>query len=102
MRSEGSVTERIKMPIRRYGGEGVFTPKAISEMSKALTDTAEILGIGNDEKKLEPIAKFLIRLAQEDPSLNAAALLDRAVAALGGAAYRNVHAIHIAARSASA
>jgi hypothetical protein len=39
------------MPIRRYVGEGVFTPKAISEMSKALADTAEILGVGSDEKK---------------------------------------------------
>jgi|HubBroStandDraft_3_1064219.scaffolds.fasta_scaffold853303_2 hypothetical protein len=81
------------MPIRRYVGEGVFTPKAISEMSKALADTAEILGIGSDEKGRETIAQFLIRLAREDASLNAAALRDRAVAALGGEAFRNAHSI---------
>jgi hypothetical protein len=33
------------------------------------------------------VAKFIIRLAQEGASLDAAALRDRAVAALGGVAY---------------
>jgi hypothetical protein len=75
------------MPIRRYVGEGVFTPQALSEMNRALTDTAEILGIGSDENQRQAIAKFIIRLAREDDSLDAAELRDRAVTALGGVAY---------------
>jgi hypothetical protein len=76
------------MPIRRYVEKGaVFTPRAISEMSKALEGATEILGIAPDGKQRQAVAKFIIRLAQEDGSLDAAALRDRAVAALGGVAY---------------
>ena len=78
------------MPIRRYLGEGgFFRPKAISALSKALVETTEILGIEGDEIKRQAVARFLIRLAREDASLDAAALRDRAVAALGGVAYSN-------------
>jgi hypothetical protein len=76
------------MPIRRYVEKGaVFTPQAISAMSKALEGATEILGIAPDGKQRQAVAKFIIRLAQEDGSLDAAALRDRAVAALGGVAY---------------
>jgi hypothetical protein len=76
------------MPIRRYVTSGVvFAPKALSAMSKALEATTESLGAGGDEAKRQVIAKFIIRLAQEDASIDAAALSDRAVAALGGVAY---------------
>ena len=72
------------MPIRRYVKNGVvFTPQALSSMSRALEATTETLGIGSDEAKRRAVAKFIIRLAQEDDSLDAAALRDRAVAALG-------------------
>jgi hypothetical protein len=80
------------MPIRRYMQKGaVFTPQALSAMSQALTDTVEILGIGSDEAKRRDIARFIIRLALEDDSLDAAPLRDRAVAALGGVAYCGLH-----------
>lgn len=72
------------MPIRRYLEVGIFTPKTISAMGQALEATAEILGIGNDEAKRRAIARFLIRVAKEDDRLDATALRDRAVAALGG------------------
>jgi hypothetical protein len=76
------------MPIRRYMQKGaVFTPQALSAMSQALTDTVEILGIGSDEAKRRDVARFIIRLMQEDGSLDAITLRDRAVAALGGIAY---------------
>ena len=75
------------MPIRRYVDEGVFSSEALSAMGKALEATTETLGIGNDETKRRAIAKFIIRLAQEDDSLDAAALRDRTVTALGGVAY---------------
>jgi hypothetical protein len=76
------------MPIRRYVKNGaVFTPQALSAMGKALEATTETLGIGSDEAKRQVVARFIIRLAQEDESLDAAALRDRAVAALGGVAY---------------
>ena len=76
------------MPIRRYVQEGaVFTPQALSAMSQALTDTVEILGIGSEEAKRRDVARFIIRLMQEDGSLDAITLRDRAVAALGGIAY---------------
>lgn len=79
------------MPIRRYlQNEAVFTPDALAAMNKALADTAEILGIGGDEIKRQAIARFIVRVAQEDDSLDADALRDRAVTALGGIAYRNV------------
>jgi hypothetical protein len=76
------------MPIRRYMQKGtVFTPQVLSAMSQALTDTVEILGIGSDEAKRRDVARFIIRLMQEDGSLDAITLRDRAVAALGGVAY---------------
>ena len=63
------------MPIRRYLGEGVFfRPKAVSAMSKALVETTEILGIDGDEKQRQAVARFIIRLAREDASLDAAEL----------------------------
>jgi hypothetical protein len=76
------------MPIRRYvKNEAVFTPQALSSMSRALEATTEILGISRDEAKRRDVARFIIRLAQEDDSLDAAALGDKTVAALGGVAY---------------
>ena len=76
------------MPIRRYVEKGVvFTPQALSAMSQALEATIEILGIEGDEAKRQAVAKFIMRLAREDDSLDAAELRDKAVAALGGVAY---------------
>jgi hypothetical protein len=75
------------MPIRRYVEEGVFTPQALSAMSTALEAAMENLGLGGDEAKRGAVARFIIRLAREDDSLDAAELLDKAVAALGGVAY---------------
>jgi hypothetical protein len=76
------------MPIRRYVEKGdVFTPQALSAMSKALEATTEILGIEGNEAKRQAVARFIIRLAREDDSLDAAELRDKAVAALGGVAY---------------
>jgi hypothetical protein len=76
------------MPIRRYMREGaVFTPQVLSTMSQALTDTVEILGIGSHEAKRRDVARFIIRLMQEDGSLDATTLRDRAIAALGSVAY---------------
>jgi hypothetical protein len=76
------------MPIRRYVKKGVvFTPQALSSMGKALEETTEILGISSDEAKRRDVARFIIRLAQEDDTLDAVALRDRTVAALGGVAY---------------
>jgi hypothetical protein len=75
------------MPIIRYVEEGVFTPQALSAMSTALEAAMEILGLGGDEAKRGAVARFIIRLAREDDSLDAAELRDRAVAALGGIEY---------------
>jgi hypothetical protein len=76
------------MPIRRYVEKGVvFTPQALSAMSKALEATTEILGVEGDEAKRQAVARFIVRLAREDASLDAAELRDKAVAALGGVAY---------------
>ena len=80
------------MPIRRYVEDGVvFTPKTLSVMSRALQDTTEILGIDGDESKRQAVAKFIIRVAREDDSLDAASLRRRAVAAFAGVAY--IHAV---------
>jgi hypothetical protein len=77
-----------EMPIRRYVEKGVvFTPQALSAMSKAFEATTEILGIGPNEPKRQAVARFIIRLAQEDGDIEAAALRDKALAALGGATY---------------
>ena len=76
------------MPIRRYVEKGVvFTPQALSAMSKALEATTEILGIEGDEAKRQTVGRFIVRLAREDASLDAAELRDKALAALGGVAY---------------
>ena len=78
------------MPIRGYAESGdVFTPEALSVMGKAFEDVAETLGIGRDEMKRQSVAKFIIRLAQEDASLDAAALRDTAVAALSDMMSKN-------------
>ena len=82
------------MPIRRYVEKGVvFTPRALSAMSKALKATTEILGIEGDEARRRAVARFIIRLAREDDSLDAAELRDKAVAALGGLAYLAILAV---------
>jgi hypothetical protein len=79
------------MPIKRYVEKGVvFAPQALSAMSTALEETTEILGIRGDEKQRETVARFIIRLARDDDSLDATAMRDTAVAALGGAAYSAV------------
>ena len=76
------------MPIRRYLGEGgFFRPQAVSAMSRALVETTEILGIEGDEKQRQAVARFIIRLSREDANLDAAALTQAVVAALGGVAY---------------
>ena len=82
------------MPIRRYVEEGVFTPQALSAMSTALETTMEILGLDCDEAKRRAVARFIIRLASEDDSLDAAELRDRAVAALGGIEYLAIAQAH--------
>jgi hypothetical protein len=56
-------------------------------MSRALVEMTEILGIEGEEKQRQAVARFIIRLAREDASLDVAALRDRAVTALGGVAY---------------
>ena len=72
------------MPITRYVEQGIaFTPQALAEMSKALEGATEALGIDSDEIKRQAVAKLIIRLAQEDNRLDAAALRARAVAAFG-------------------
>jgi hypothetical protein len=73
------------MPIRRYVEQGVvFTPEVLSVLSNTFTAATEILEIGGDKIKREAVAQFIIRLAQEDGNLDAAALRDRAVAVFGG------------------
>jgi hypothetical protein len=73
------------MPIRRYAEHGVvFTPEVLSVLSNTFTAATEVLEIGGDEIKRAAVARFIIRLAQEDGNLDAAALRDRAVAVFGG------------------
>jgi hypothetical protein len=76
------------MPTRRYvKKEVVFTPQAVSAMSKALEAATEALGFGSEDAKRRAVAEFIIGLAQEDDSLDAATLRDKALGALGGVAY---------------
>jgi hypothetical protein len=90
----------MAMPIKRYvETAAVFTPQALAAMRKALTETVDILGLGSDEKKRETVARFIVRLAHEDGSLDAMTLRERAVAALGGVAYCDVHAIPRSSKS---
>ena len=64
-----------EMPIRRYVEKGVvFTPQALSAMRKALEATTEILAIEGDEAKGQTVGRFIVRLAREDASLDAAEL----------------------------
>jgi hypothetical protein len=102
-RDLGGITGATEMPIKRGVEKGVvFAPQALSAMGKALEETTEILGILGDEKKRETVAKFIIRLAREDGELDATALRDRAVAALGGVAYSAVCASQPASPRAAA
>jgi hypothetical protein len=90
------------MPINRYAKEGsVFEPQALLSLGKALAETSERLGVGGDVKKRQAVAKFIIRLAQDDSSLDAAALRDRAVAALGGVEYSALSGISQASNPAA-
>jgi hypothetical protein len=76
------------MPIKRYVEKGVvFAPQALSAMGKALEETTQVLGIEGDENQRQTVARFITSIAQEDDSLDAAALRDRVFAALGGIAY---------------
>jgi hypothetical protein len=73
------------MPIRRYVEHGViFTSEVLLTMSNAFTAAREALEIGGDEIKRAAVARFIIRLAQEDGNLDAVDLRDRAVAVFGG------------------
>ena len=84
------MTERLDCrseAIRNLGD--VFTPEALSVMGNAFEDVAETLGIGRDEMKRQAVAKFIIRLAQEDANLDAAALRDTAVVALSDMMSKN-------------
>ena len=94
------------MPIRRYVEHGVvFTPEVLSTMSNAFTAATEVLEIGGDEIKRAAVARFIIRLAQEDGNLDAAALRDRAVAVFGGPIFAVVinerHRVEAASASGS-
>jgi hypothetical protein len=84
MRKDNGRSEDADQTLR---GEGVFTPQALSAMSKALEATTKILGIEGDEARRRAVARFIIRLARKDDSLDAVELRDEAVAALGGIAY---------------
>jgi hypothetical protein len=75
--------EELKMPIRRYVGEGVFSSDALSVMGKALEAAIWTLGPECDETKREAVAKFIIQLARNDDSLDVAILHRRAVAEFG-------------------
>jgi hypothetical protein len=76
------------MPIKRYLKKGVvFAPQALSVMSRALEETTQVLGMEGDENQRQIVARFIVSIAQEDDSLDAAALRDRVFAALGGIAY---------------
>jgi hypothetical protein len=76
------------MPITRYLEHGsVFAPEALASMGQALEETCKTIGFGGDDKKRQVVAKFIIRLAQENGNLDAGALRNKAVAALGGVAY---------------
>ena len=94
------------MPIRRHVDDGVvFTPEVLSTMSNAFTAATEVLEIGGDEIKRAAVARFIIRLAQEDGNLDAVALRDRAVAVFGGPIFAVVvkerHRVAVASASAS-
>jgi hypothetical protein len=69
------------MPIRGYVKNGVaFMPEEVSAMSEAFEGAAETLGIGHDEMKSR---SSLFSWPKRTGTFDAAALRDRAVAALG-------------------
>ena len=68
------------MPIRRYVQCGVFTSEALSVMGRAFETALWTFGPECDEMKPEAVARFIIQLAREDASLDAATLHRRAVA----------------------
>jgi hypothetical protein len=76
--------EELKMPIRRYVGEGVFSSEALSVMGKAFEAAIWTLGLQCDETKREAVAGFIVQLARNDGSLDVATLHRRAVAEFGG------------------
>jgi hypothetical protein len=71
------------MAIGRYVEERVFGADALSAMSKAFEAAIWTLEIGRDEMKREAVARFIIRLAQSDGSLDVTTLHRRAVAEFG-------------------
>jgi hypothetical protein len=71
------------MPIRRYLEDGVFSSKALSVMGKAFEAAIWALGPECDDAKREAVARFIIRLAQNDNSLDVATLHRRAVMEFG-------------------
>jgi hypothetical protein len=71
------------MPVRRYVEEGVFSSEVLSVMSKAFAAVMWSLGTECGETKREAVAKFIIQLARNDGSLDAATLHRRAVAEFG-------------------
>jgi hypothetical protein len=73
------------MPIRRYVEEGVFSSEALSAMSKAFEAAIWTLGPECEETKREAVARFIIRLAQSDRSLDVATLHRKAVTEFGTA-----------------
>jgi hypothetical protein len=81
------------MPNRRYVERGVvFTPQAPFSNGPSVASNHGNSWIGSNELRRQAVAKFLIRLAREDGSLDATTLRDKAVVALGGVAYRDMAA----------
>ena len=73
------------MPINPYLKHGaVFTPEALAVMGKAFDGAAAALGIDHNESKRETVAQFIIELALSRKDLDATALRDQTIAALGG------------------
>jgi hypothetical protein len=77
---------------RRNPPKSFAAIKRNTQSDRLLEETTQILGFGAEEKQRQAVAKFIIRLAQEDDGLDATALRDRAVAALGGVAYQEISA----------
>jgi hypothetical protein len=61
-----------------------FTPETVATMGTAFEGAVDFLKIAqNDEVRREVVAKFIIRLAEKDSNLEAAALRNKALVALG-------------------
>jgi hypothetical protein len=72
------------MPINPYLKHGaVFTPEALAVMGKAFEGAVAALGIDHNESKRETVAQLIIELALSPKDLDATALRDQAIAALG-------------------